>query len=193
MSANILVKKTCAPEYENYDFFNLALSNHVVSTTLSTSPLITPGVLFKVCYPGTCITKLGLSNACTYDQEGNVSTKVTFPFKVVFTPSKVHLSQTKPETLQKFLDRFAEIPTNSTLYTIKGYESPSDEKGVDLGEMINTGKCLTSYFGDRKLNFYHQRIEEDIALKPEWEKDLQTNCMCNGNGIDEPKKKCDGK
>ena len=183
MSANILLKKTSVSVSEDYDFFSLPLSNHLYPTALSTSLLLAKDMSFKACSTGTCITKLGLSNACTWDQDGNKAEEVIFPFKIVFTPADVHTSHTKPPTQKEFFKQFSKIPLKSKLYTIKGYQSPEDQEGVNLGEMTLTGKCTTSYFGDTRLAFKHQRIEEDIALKPEWKNDLQINCICNG--IDE--------
>ena len=181
MSANILLKKSKVDSPWIYDFFSLRLSNHLVSTPLSVSPLVLQNTAYKACSTGACITKLGLSNACQYDQEGNIYENIIFPFRIEFSPTPyVHQDWRKPDTLQDWLNNLASIPKGGKLYTIRGYENPNDKVGVNLGEMITTEDCTTSYFGDTRLAFKHQRVDEDIALRPEWHDALQTDCICNG-------------
>ena len=48
-----------------------------------------------------------------------------------------------------------------------------------LGDLIITDQCHTSKFGDTRLAFKHQWIEDDAALKPEWAKKYAENCYCN--------------
>ena len=35
--------------------------------------------------------------------------------------------------------------------------------------MVTQSECVTSYFGDEHLFFRHQRMDDDLKLRPEWE------------------------
>ena len=43
--------------------------------------------------------------------------------------------------------------------------------GTELGKLVVVDGCYPSRYGDEKLFFKHQRIEEDIELMPEWKND----------------------
>ena len=59
------------------------------------------------------------------------------------------------------------------------FEIPEDTDGINLGDLITAGPCVSSHFGDTKLTFYHEPIENDIELRPEWTKAYAENCFCN--------------
>ena len=50
---------------------------------------------------------------------------------------------------------------------------------VVLGDIITMDECVSSNYGDTKLFFKHQWIEEDAALKPEWADAYFSECYCN--------------
>ena len=52
----------------NHNIFSTSLSNHVPEEI---SDITTIAAAKKFCQTGHCITKVGLSNVCTYDQDGN--------------------------------------------------------------------------------------------------------------------------
>ena len=66
---------------------------------------------------------------------------------------------------KQFEDRF-EIGT--TIYTLRGHQSPEDVEGWPIGNVVTTDKCVTSLYGDTHMFFKHQYINEDRSLKPEW-------------------------
>ena len=64
-------------------------------------------------------------------------------------------------------------------------------KGRRLGDMVTTTECTTSAFGDAKLFFRHQRVEEDWQLRPEWMSQLDGERDCGFASIDpDPPSKC---
>ena len=65
------------------------------------------------------------------------------------------------------------------MFKVRTLRSPDDTKGLVLGDLIITDQCHTSKFGDTRLAFKHQWIEDDAALKPEWAKKYAENCYCN--------------
>jgi hypothetical protein len=81
-SANFVLLNKIGPITDS-NFFAVPLANHVPEHI----PMkLIPAVL-KFCQAKTCPTKVGLSDLCTYDQDGNKSDNVKFPFKVSLTIS----------------------------------------------------------------------------------------------------------
>ena len=83
-------------------------------------------------------------------------------------------SQTKEKTKES-----VGISSGFSFYTIKASKSPEDVQGLTLGQIVSIDDCVSSLFGDTKMFFKHQWIEEDIDLKPEWAKSYYSNCYCN--------------
>lgn len=50
-------------------------------------------------------------------------------------------------------------------------DGPTELGGIEhhIGDLVTTSIMTTSKFGDKDLFFRHQKLEEDIALRPEWE------------------------
>ena len=65
------------------------------------------------------------------------------------------------------------------MYTIRAMRYPGDTEMVVLGDIITMDECVSSNYGDTKLFFKHQWIEEDAALKPEWADAYFSECYCN--------------
>ena len=63
---------------ENHNFFAVPLSNHIPED----APKAFAPLNLKFCQAQSCPTKVGLSDVCTYDQDGNKADDVVFPFKV---------------------------------------------------------------------------------------------------------------
>lgn len=180
MSANVLLLNSLLPLPENsFDFFSVPLSNHIQPGNLNFQLKI---LAQKFCQPGHCITKVGLSNLATHDQQGKKQSQVNFPFKLVFVPSgQVSMSNAKPKNMDEFMARFKSIGAGTKLYSIKAYANPNDGQGMDLGSLvIGDGGCVSSKYGDTKLAFKHQWIEEDAKLKPQWTAAYLKDCYCNG-------------
>ena len=71
-----------------------------------------------------------------------------------------------------FSRRFESLPV--------GYISPNHQSNaLILGEVVTADECVSSFFGDTKMFFKHQWIEEDIALRPEWADAYYDKCYCN--------------
>ena len=71
--------------------------------------LVTVAAAQKFCQTGKCITKVGLSNVCTHDQEGNEVPKseLVFPYKVTFDlTGEVNFKEEKPSSMEEFMDQF---------------------------------------------------------------------------------------
>ena len=49
-----------------------------------------------------------------------------------------------------------------------------------IGDVIIQEKCVSSFYGDTKMVFKHQWIEDDIDARPEWAEAYLNECYCNG-------------
>ena len=70
------------------------------------------------------------------------------------------------------------ISNGTSLYRMVAHSDPEDIEGTELGNMVvaDGGGCTTSKFGDEHLHFRHQRIEDDIKIKPEWANSYLADC-----------------
>ena len=164
---------------EEHDFFSVSLSNHVGDKVQG---IATNLLGRKFCQVGTCNTKVGLSNLCTYDQDGHKYSNPNFPFKITLKPNeKIRFSSKPLKTMEEFMHQFLKIPNHTKIYTLIAHLHPWDENGLNLGDLELTSQCLTSTYGDKKLFFRHQYIEDDVKLRPQWKYQYENQCYCNYN------------
>jgi len=177
-SANFVLLKELNPLPDNsHNFFAATLTNHLPANI---EGAITIALALRFCTTGHCITKVGLSNVCTHDQEGTEYPDPIFPFKVSFEPNpEVSFPDAAPGSMTEFLDQFKAIPVGTKLYTIKAMENPENPMDSILGNLVTADECVSSNFGDTEMFFKHQWIEEDIALRPEWTDNYSEGCYCN--------------
>ena len=74
------------------------------------------------------------------------------------------------------MKQFTDLPVGTVLYQLRGHQNPGDKEGVLLGDVVTTDNCVTSNYGDTKLFFQHQYIDEDKNLKPEWADGYDFEC-----------------
>ena len=163
-SANVVLVNSQVAMPDSYDFFAVPLRNHVPDISTPAIELFAK----KACSTGHCITKVGLSNFATYDQEGTNYPDPVFPFKIGFEPADVHFQVEQPESMEAFMAQFEAIEVGTTVYTMRAYASPDDSEGTVLGNIVTADKCVASNYGDTRLAFRHQWIEDDVALRPDW-------------------------
>ena len=159
----------------NHNFFCCNLSNH------NPSPTSVQNRVFAVKFgqASSCITKVGLADAARYDQEGNEAENLVFPYKITLKPTgNVQFPTEKPPSLDDFQRQFKDLITpGMAIYDFHAHVSPDDTSGLKLGQIVIPEKCVDkSKFADERLFFQHHRIEEDIALKPEWESKYKEVC-----------------
>ena len=111
-----------------------------------------------------------------YDQEGNEEAPL-FPFQITLRPTGVVRFREEESDILAFMQQFIDkIPPGTELYSFIAHASPDDIDGFELAKLVVVDGCYPSKYGDEKLFFQHQRIEEDIELKPEWESAYKTEC-----------------
>ena len=62
------------------------------------------------------------------------------------------------------------IPADSTIYDVYALDKPKPLGGTEtlIGSLKLDGSFTTSDWGDQRLFYRHQLMNEDLALKPEW-------------------------
>ena len=176
-SANFLLLHTLAPLPDNsFNFFQAPMTNHLPAE-FSGVALYALGK--KFCSTGHCVTKNGISNVCTHDQDGNEAEELVYPFKFTFESADVSFPNEAPESMEKFMDQFRVLPVGTKLYQVKAHQSPEDTEGLFLGNLVTASQCVTSHYGDTKLAFKHQWIEEDLEMRPQWSEAYYDQCYCN--------------
>ena len=104
-----------------------------------------------------------------------------FQFKVTFIPTgEVNFQTKKPSSMEEFMDQFKKITVGMNLYTFKAHNGPDDTEGLVIGDVIIQEECVSSFYGDTKMFFKHQWIEDDIDARPEWAEAYLNECYCNG-------------
>ena len=108
-------------------------------------------------------------------QDGNEEQSLVFPFKLTLLPTTDVQFMTKQSSLEEFSKQWNTIPKGSKMYSFVAHSSPEDTSGKELGKIVVDG-CTTSKFGDERLFFQHQRVEEDIKLRPNWKSAYLKDC-----------------
>ena len=103
-------------------------------------------------------------------------TRIITCFQVTFAPTGNIKFREEYSDPHDFYQQFTELETGTILYHFKGHQQPNDTEGVMLGDVITTDNCVTSHFGDTRLFFQHQYLEEDVELMPEWTDDYSQKC-----------------
>jgi len=161
-SADFVALSTAGPG-TGWNYFKAPLGNHV-------APAKALQETGKFQQASGCIDMVGLSDVCSWTQEGEKVTKPVFPFEIIFDPAEISFSDVKKSN-EDLLGELASIPVGSKIWNVYTYASPKDRIAGNkkfLGEMTTIEQCHPSLFGDEHMFFRHQRMEEDFALVPEW-------------------------
>jgi len=64
----------------------------------------------------------------------------------------------------------ATISQGSVLYDIFALDAPTELGGTELriGQIVTKSPFTSSNWGDEHLYFRHERMDDDLAIKPEW-------------------------
>jgi len=164
-SANF-VALSAAPTTKNYDFFWRSMSNIV-------SPAKALQATGKFQQASGCINQVGLSDICKNSQDGKEVGSPVFPYEIQFDPAEETKGKMKTKKMAplELMSQLSDIRAGSKLFDVYTYSSPTakkEGKREKFGTLTTTSQCVQSLYGDNKLFFRHQRMEEDFALKPEW-------------------------
>ena len=71
-----------------------------------------------------------------------------------------------------YVGQLETVPANAVLYDVFALDKPTEMggKSVQIGALQLDGSFTKSKWGDEQLFFRHQKENDDIKLKPEWDK-----------------------
>eukprot|EP00441_Pelagodinium_beii_P045184 CAMPEP_0197625496 /NCGR_PEP_ID=MMETSP1338-20131121/4852_1 /TAXON_ID=43686 ORGANISM="Pelagodinium beii, Strain RCC1491" /NCGR_SAMPLE_ID=MMETSP1338 /ASSEMBLY_ACC=CAM_ASM_000754 /LENGTH=389 /DNA_ID=CAMNT_0043195923 /DNA_START=24 /DNA_END=1193 /DNA_ORIENTATION=+ len=168
-SANFVALRATGPGGSN-DFFNGTLSNHV-------APPAALQALMKFQQASNCAPFVGLSDVCSYSQEGEKVDEPQFPFEILFQATgQFRIPDEHEMSDDELLIHLSKIPVETHLFDVYTIASPK-AAAEKLGKLTTSSECVQSLFGDTRLSFKHQRIEEDFLQRPSWTSDVNfTGC-----------------
>ena len=151
---------------ETLNFFENDWNNHIPDVT--TAALIPLELRFKTATEW--IQTVGLSEMAQFDQAGAEEASPVFPWKLRFEPTGEWNmpADTYDQTFEQYL---VTIPSGSKLFSIYAMDQPVELGGKDqlIGSFVTNSSLVTSYWGDEHMYFRHQRMDDDLKIRPEWE------------------------
>lgn len=172
-SANVVALRQNGETSGQVHFFEEDLSTHVVPSAVVDS-------LRKFHQATGCRSMLGISDFCSYDETGSRARSLNFPYRIIFqapNPMQFAVNTKAKDKTAELLDKLKSIPSGTHLYNLYAQASPTSGK-VYLGKLVTRTHQTTSWFGDTKLFFRHQRMEEDFYRHPEWARQVDLP-MCD--------------
>lgn len=85
-----------------------------------------------------------------------------------------------------YVDQLTTVPANSKVYEVYALDQPKEMGGKEthIGSLVLEGGFVKSKWGDEALFIRHQRSDEDVKLKPEWDRYMAKYSKSN-NGLGE--------
>eukprot|EP01059_Diplonema_ambulator_P033268 TRINITY_DN6886_c3_g1_i1.p1 TRINITY_DN6886_c3_g1~~TRINITY_DN6886_c3_g1_i1.p1 ORF type:complete len:358 (+),score=58.03 TRINITY_DN6886_c3_g1_i1:47-1075(+) len=152
---------------EGGNFFSVDLSNHLPHPKAVANKIAS--LKFGAFSPHS--TMVGISEFAEATQDGTpVEGEPNFPFQLRFVPNP-NLA-TAPQFVNAAHDTplgelMETIPMGTVLYTVLAIEYP-EAPAKPIGAIRTTSPLIHSKYGDEKLFFRHQRMNDDLERRPEW-------------------------
>ena len=118
------------------------------------------------------IQTVGLSEMASFTQDGQAEASAVFPFSLRFKPGGAYsFPDSKDPNFNDFRDQLASIAPETILYEVYAMDKPTELGGTEskIAQIVTKSEMTTSNFGDEHLYFRHERMDDDLALRPEWE------------------------
>jgi len=150
---------------DTLNFFQHDWSNHIPEP--EGKSLIPLALRFKTATE--YIQTVGLSDMAAYTQDGAAESPV-FPFSLRFEPTGewVFPETTYDTPFEQYLQT---IPEEALLFNVYAMDQPVELGGTEslIAQLKTKSTMVTSYWGDEHMFFRHQRMDDDLKLRPEWE------------------------
>jgi len=162
-SANLLALSAGGEQTGHVNFFEKPLTTH-------SPPPDAIDAIRKFHQVSGCRSMLGASDFTAYEEDGSRVRTPNFPYEVLFEapdPLQFAVNAGATNKTVDLINSLKSIPSGTLLYNVFARASPSASK-VFLAKLISKTPQTTSLFGDTKLFFRHQRMEEDFMMRPDW-------------------------
>lgn len=118
------------------------------------------------------IQTVGLSEMASMRQDGTAESPPVFPWKLRFEPTgEFMFPEDAPNGVAvDFREQLATIPAGSTLYNVFAMDAPTELDGTELqiAKIVTASQPTSSNWGDEHLYIRHERMDDDLALRPDW-------------------------
>ena len=103
-----------------------------------------------------------------FDEYGQKVENPQFPFMIEVEPYDVYGWTDRYQN--DFHDQLTAIPANTVLFKMYAYDVPPEFGGEQrlIGWIVSRSETVTSLWGDQKLFFKHQRMDEAIRIRPHY-------------------------
>eukprot|EP00760_Papus_ankaliazontas_P004051 PhM_4_TR11681/c2_g3_i1/m.76169 len=171
-SANVMAMASLLGQ-PSFNFFEHDMTNHAPMVNPN-SPMVTTNQRFvykAFLEASEWPVMVGVSDMATYTCGGQKAENVTFPYRLVFhaTNATHNRFPSNPNPDDNYFLTQLSMLTPGTLYYVYVQPTPdADVSPAPIGRIDLTSVPTSSKFGDKDMFFQHQRMEDDMALRPEW-------------------------
>jgi len=125
-----------------------------------------------------CPHMVGLSDVATFDQNGNKAANPVFPFELHLVPASGIDVQIPCDDYEKTgIANLRKLSAGTKLFEVQAAAHPGAAFET-IGHFELTDSPASSKFGDEKLFFRHQWMENDFAKQPGWLKQFDVTKVC---------------
>lgn len=153
----------------SFNFFEHDFTNHVpaLGTDADTSLVL---LAKKFATVSKWPTMVGLSDCATFDAQGKKEANPRMPFRLVLHPSKeAHTAfSAEPRKGSNFHLEDLDGWKVDTLWTVYAQNEPSDKTLTPIADIQMKEAFDASHYSDETLFYRHQRMDEDLELRPDW-------------------------
>ena len=103
-------------------------------------------------------------------QDGTAETPV-FPWSLRFVPNAdLDFPATVEAGYTDFRDDLKTITKGTKLYDVYATDVPTELGGTEqkIAQIVTSSEMTTSYWGDEHFYIRHERMDDDLAIHPEW-------------------------
>lgn len=155
------------------NFFEHPISNHI--HLFESAPL---RLVRRIADLTMCSAATSLAELARYDQDGNsAGDNLNFPYELQLEPANTRLAAL-PRGLNystQIFNLLSGIPVGTKLFNVRVQAEPGAAFRT-IGEFRLASQCAPSSYADTRLRFQHRRIEDDLAIRPEWEAAIREEC-----------------
>eukprot|EP00929_Paragymnodinium_shiwhaense_P112359 TRINITY_DN80618_c0_g1_i1.p1 TRINITY_DN80618_c0_g1~~TRINITY_DN80618_c0_g1_i1.p1 ORF type:complete len:551 (+),score=106.79 TRINITY_DN80618_c0_g1_i1:82-1734(+) len=144
------------------NFFSKDFSNHLPNTDDLALGLLAS----KFWQASNCPLMVGLSDLASMGADGSKAAAGSFPYQLILK-TKVKVPCSCWNYKQRCLNAISRLNVGTALWEVYAIDKPGGE-AQPIGQMVLTTQPTTSKFGDERLFFKHQRMEEDFQVNEQW-------------------------
>lgn len=167
-SANVVTVRSSGAQ--SWNFFHGPLTNHISHKSSATPVASTSSILLFSKTLSRWTTMVGLQDFGRFGIDGSKVSdeEISFPYQVIFWPTEEMQALFPDEFESTLTEQLKVIPLGTMLYHIYT-KSDYYAAAEHIGDIILTSTLQGSKFGDERLFFRHQFMDDDFDMHPEWQ------------------------